>query len=126
MRAGRAPRRVEDCPHRRPDESGEAHCGLLRQLTAVEDAGLCRVGRDACEACCRSFPPSAEELNPVVASLLYDLSARIADGGGVAGCDRRRAGELSELALGNVPCEEDCRDGPVVAASPGAILPPPP
>ncbi len=113
---GRDPRRVEDCPHRRPlDAVGDpsaALCGLLERVTDVDDRGLCRVDRDACEACCREFPPSADDLNPVVASLLYALTSRIADRGGVAGCDRPRAEELNRWAALSIPTEEDCRDAP--------------
>jgi hypothetical protein len=102
---GREPRRVEDCPHRSGPDSG-ARCGLLGQIAGVEVP----VARDACEACCRAFPPSEDELNPVVASLLYDVSSRIIARGGVAGCDRARAEELNRLAAQSVPTEDDARD----------------
>jgi hypothetical protein len=104
---GREPRRVEDCPHRSGPDPG-AECGLLRQIAGV----AVPVARDACEACCRAFPPSPDELNPVVASLLYDVSSRIIARGGVAGCDRPRAEELNRFAALSVPTEEDCRDVP--------------
>ena len=134
---GRA-ERVEDCPHRLPPTSAgdpaASRCGLLEQITGVEDVRPCHVGRDACEACCRSFPPSAEDPNPVVASLLYDLTSRIARQGGVAGCDHRRAEELSRWALDNIPSEEDCLEAPpdlIATAADSApapldqIIPPP-
>lgn len=99
-------RSVDQCPYRRaPDggaEDGAACCGLLAEVSGVTDDALCRVQRDACEACCRSFPPSAEDINPVVASLLYQLSSRIAAQEGVPGCDRGRADDLRRLAVENL------------------------
>ncbi|HEY2157755.1 MAG TPA: hypothetical protein VGH33_19150 [Isosphaeraceae bacterium] len=115
-------RRVEDCSYRRPSAEADARCGLLARLTGVADASSCTVGRDACEACCRGFPPSEDDLNPVVASLLYDLSSRIVDRGGVAGCDRDRAVELNRWAAQSVPTEEDCRDAPPGLDAGGSTL----
>ena len=117
----RPPRQVDDCPHRSPSPEGDARCDLLRQITGVDDHGLGRVGLDACEACCRSFPPSAEDPNPVVASLVYTLSWRVMEQGGVAGCDRPRAEALNRWAMANLPSEEDEQGG-----STGESLPPAP
>lgn len=128
---GRDGRRVEDCPHRLPiagDGPSSACCGLVRGMSGVEDPGLARAGRDACEACCRSFPPTESELNPVVASLLYGLSTAIMERGGVAGCDRPRAEALNRRAVVNLPAEDDYREAPpgfVAAASLDEVLPPP-
>jgi hypothetical protein len=63
-----------------------ASCGLLRQITGLTESPWCLVRRDACEACCRCAPPSAEALNPVVASLLLDVARRALGCGGVPGC----------------------------------------
>jgi hypothetical protein len=127
---GPTERHVDDCPHLLPlpgDESA-ACCGLVQQISGVEDPALCRVGRDACAACCRSFPPTETELNPVVASLLYALSAAVMDRGGVAGCSRARAEELNRWAVYNLPTEDDCREAPPGAVAPATldeVLPPP-
>jgi uncharacterized HAD superfamily protein len=113
---GGSERLVDDCPHRVPlstgDRSPVARCGLLASITGLLDPQLTCVTRDACEACCRSFPPSVDEFNPVVASLLYDLSARIVDQGGRAGCDVGKARALNRRAVLDVPTEEDCLKAP--------------
>jgi hypothetical protein len=49
-------------------------------------------------------------LNPVVASLLYQAASEIVKLGGVAGCDRQRSEELIRLAVANLPCDEDLQD----------------
>jgi hypothetical protein len=105
-------RQVDDCCFRGPSPGEEpseaARCGLLAQVTGAVDETFFRVRRDACEACCRSFPPSAEEMNPVVASLAYELSSRIVQLGGVPGCDHQRADALMCRSLEGIPSEEDC------------------
>ncbi len=114
------PRDIAACPFREslPFADGESACRLLAELSGVEELSLCRVPREACEACCRSFPPSAENLNPVVASLVYGMALRVADSGGVAGCDSLRADDLLRLAAQNLPAEEDCRTTVVDSLSP--------
>jgi len=92
------PTRVAECFYREePRTEGEAEiarCRLLEQITGVEMTMSCHVHRDACESCCRSFPPSPIGPNPVVASLLYGLAQCILESGGIGGCDVRRALEL--------------------------------
>ena len=116
-------RPVDDCRFRRAlaGDAEAAGCELLREISGAEDVSLCRVERDACEACCRQFPPSASDPNPVVASLLYQLTLRIAKMGGVPGCDRFRAEELSRLAVENLPSDEDLRDVPRDAVDLSAV-----
>jgi hypothetical protein len=101
-----------ECPYRQPAADAPngdlAVCGLLQELTGTLGQQLCEVRSDACRACCTWFPPSPRDLNPVVASLLYNLSAQIRDQGGVSGCDLARAAELNELAVQNIPAEDDC------------------
>lgn len=100
-----------ECQYRTPlsnSAEGLAVCGLLQELTSVQDRSLCAVQPDACRACCHWFRPSPTHLNPAVASLLYGLSSRIAGQGGVPGCERRRAVNLIELAAANIPLDEDC------------------
>lgn len=104
-------RSVRECPHRRlvtdrPDQE-DAVCGLLQDLTRVEVAHLCIVQPDACESCCKWFRPSVEHINPVVASLLFNLSSEIFRHGGVAGCDRDDAVRLKQRASDNVPVDND-------------------
>ena len=69
------PPTVETCPHKavRPGGSqGTAICGILQEILGAEQVTACTVARDACQACCRSFPPSAMCWNPVIASLVYE------------------------------------------------------
>lgn len=96
---------VESCPFREAQHA-LARCTLLRQLSAVEDANLCSVQRDACSACCASFPPAPGCLNPVVAALLYGLTETILARGGVPGCTARRAAELQRQAEQNLEVED--------------------
>src|SRR4029450_13038654 len=85
-----------------------AVCGLLRELTGAADERLYHVRLDACRSCCAWFRPWPRHLNPVVASLLYNLSSQIVNQGGVTGCDRVRGTWLKELASQHIPAEEDC------------------
>jgi hypothetical protein len=85
-----APEEVEGCPHRhavRKNGRGElATCGLLERVSGLRAPDLCAVGRDACRACRSCWPPAADNLNPVVASLLFRLAGRVVERGGVPGC----------------------------------------
>jgi hypothetical protein len=100
------PPTVEECPYRgRPRAEGGvevAPCRLLRQVSAVADEELCLVRRDACGACREDFPPSADELNPVVASLLFALAGRVLERGGVSGCGPEQAAALQRRAEENM------------------------
>jgi len=89
----------ESCPFRTDRHCAEtgdslATCGLVATVLGAEEILLSRVERDACEACCRSFPPSVRKPNPVVASLLHGRAAEIVDKGGVAGCSVAEAGRI--------------------------------
>src|SRR5262249_11471394 len=68
-----------------------AECGLLRQITGLSEAGACEVRDDACAACCASFPPSVDEINPVVASLLFGITDEVIARGGAPGLDLEEA-----------------------------------
>jgi hypothetical protein len=96
------PTGVAECFYRQESraEGGAevARCRLLEQISGVEETGWCHVRRDACDSCCRSFPPSPVGLNPVVASLLYGLALRVQERGGVGGCDVFRAADLTSWA----------------------------
>ena len=85
---------IETCPHRRrvAEEAVRFECDLLRTISGVTDGLLCEVQPDACRACCESFPPAASRWNPVIASLLFDLTTQVVTRGGTRkseGCRRR-------------------------------------
>ncbi len=95
---------------RREGDTEVATCKLLKALIECREDRWCRVRRDACDACCRSFPPSERNVNPVVASLLYDASARIV-AAAPAGLDLKRIKETAQMAAEHVnvvyPQDED-------------------
>jgi hypothetical protein len=64
---------IETCRWRESLD-GAASCGLVSSMIGN---GRCPVTVDACAACCASFPPSPRQLNPVVASLLFDSACKI-------------------------------------------------
>ncbi len=87
-----------------------AECRLLVEVTGLVDPGLCEVGRDACEYCCRAMTPSPAGLNPVVASLLHGIARRVIERGGADGCPAGRADALrlrAEALLDHDPGEAD-------------------
>jgi hypothetical protein len=88
---------------RRSDSAEVAKCQLLLELSQVQDSSLVEVERGACEACCESFEPTAEDLNPVVAALLYQISDGIVERGGVVGCTSGQARELRYFAEESLP-----------------------
>jgi hypothetical protein len=106
--------RVEQCPFR--DQVREikgteiARCRLLQEISGVDQAQLCRVRRDACEACCQSSSPSHAEINPIIASLLYELADRIIKRGGVQGCHAGKATALQSWAQVNLEVEHPEND----------------
>jgi hypothetical protein len=87
---------VETCKFRgdvrREGDAEVATCGLLAALIGCREHEWCNVGRDACDACCQSFPPSKNNVNPVIASLVYEAARRIM-AAKPAGCDLRRIQE---------------------------------
>ena len=92
---------VESCKFRgdvrREDDTEVATCRLLKAMLGRGDPRWCEVMRDACDACCQSFPPSKENLNPVVASLVYEACARIV-AAGPASRQLERIRELGQRA----------------------------
>jgi glycosyltransferase involved in cell wall biosynthesis len=68
------------------------------------------VEANACRSCCAFPEPSAGRLNPVVASLLYDLSGRVLEAGGRPGCRLARARAVRDAAESALAA-----DGPAVA-----------
>lgn len=107
---------VEQCPFRdqvrlaKGTES--ACCRLLQEIIGVEKPQWCRVRRDACEACCQALPPSHAEINPVIASLLYQLADGVIKRGGVQGCPAGKAAALQSWAQVNLEVEHPKNDRP--------------
>lgn len=97
-------RSVEGCQHRRPleNEADLAECRLLYEITGVSEQFAFPVRYDACRACCEFFVPSREQLNPVAASLIYDLAGRILAAGGAPGCDTEHARAVQRWAEMNL------------------------
>jgi glycosyltransferase involved in cell wall biosynthesis len=86
------------------DQSGleVADCLLLETITGVKGAGLCTVRTSACESCCATFPPTSDDLNPVLASFLYKVASTVIELGGVPGCDVSNATILRQRAEAKV------------------------
>ncbi len=93
---------VETCRFRadaRHDVGQEkARCRLLESLIGSSDARWCSVERNACEACCQSFPPSRAKINPVIASLLHGAALRIL----AMRCEGYDLGRIAELARSSI------------------------
>jgi hypothetical protein len=73
---------VEGCPYRhtarRQGVVETATCGLIEEVLGMRSDGSCLVERGVCEMCRQSFPPSAHNPNPVVASVLYARASTLA------------------------------------------------
>jgi hypothetical protein len=72
----------EQCRWRVPltnSANGDAACRLLQQLLGAQSGTESLVSTDICSACCASFRPTFEMLNPVVASLVYERAATLVD-----------------------------------------------
>ena len=101
-------RNPETCPYRRRSfhekSSGKEYacCTLLGEITGLADTELFRVSRGACEVCCKKRPPSREQINSVVASLLHALACKVRAAGGMEGCGRKRAEGLERWARENL------------------------
>lgn len=89
---------VDTCRWRTPRADGLAHCGLLAELLGDDSARDKIVPHAACVACCQSFPPTRRNLNPVLASLLFDRTTRILSAGGTPGCSETQARQLLKQA----------------------------
>jgi hypothetical protein len=76
------------------------------QLMSVENTSHGEVQRDACVACCASFPLSPVDINPVVVSLLFNATEDLIAIGGVDGCSLARAKELNAWAEKCLPLLE--------------------
>lgn len=85
---------VDTCPWRHR-ENGSAKCGLV--ATLLSDV-YSAVSDQACAACCRSFPPSLRQLNPIVGSLLFASANRILASDQSGPLDLVRVGAVRDLA----------------------------
>ncbi|GEM_PF-1001352 len=74
-----------------------AVCHLLARFTGISDPAVCTVRRDACDACCASLR-SPDQMNPVIASLMFNVATGIARNGGHSDCSAERARSLLALA----------------------------
>lgn len=93
----------DNCEYRTAVGAELARCQLLEKLSGVEQVELCNVPLAACRACCECFAPSVTDPNPVVASLLHQLSDSIVAKGGVPGCDRTTAEKIRHFAAKCLP-----------------------
>ena len=92
-------RSVEECPYRDAAAGTEvACCRLLLRLIGTTDVSWGAVRRDACVACCASPRPSVDQLNSVVASLLYGLAEEVVRLGGIPGGTAAAAADLRSRA----------------------------
>ena len=95
---------VDTCRWRSANGSDDlARCDLLSSLMGGAASELSTVSRDACEACCQSFPPFPHQLNPVVAGLLYAAAARTIAQGGLPGLNVDNARRLQQKAERSLP-----------------------
>ena len=60
----------DSCEHRVANGDNQ-QCKFIGELLRGLDASAADVNQETCEACCRSFLPTRDDLNPVVASLLW-------------------------------------------------------
>ncbi|MEM7387152.1 MAG: hypothetical protein AAF514_19615, partial [Verrucomicrobiota bacterium] len=73
---------------------------------------LYKASRGACEVCCQKRAPSKEEINSVIASLLFQLASEIKEAGGMPGCDEEKAEELLGWAVQNLERIEPAANNP--------------
>ncbi len=65
-------RHPESCVYRQADSGSDgARCALIGELLSGISSAMSLVTSDICSVCCRSFLPTAEDLNPVMASLVW-------------------------------------------------------
>jgi glycosyltransferase involved in cell wall biosynthesis len=92
-----------------------ARCAVVERITGVSDREVCRVSRAICECCCRCLRPG-QELNPVVASLVYRAGRTILRAGGMPGCNPAKALALCERVVTHL--------GVVASGLPDRVFPP--
>jgi hypothetical protein len=85
----------------------QTHCGLVRDMTGLTDPERCAVTSEVCQACQQWFPPTREQLNPVVASRLFQNCRDAIRHDGLAGFSQEQAVALQTLALEAIPHDFD-------------------
>jgi hypothetical protein len=118
-------RRLDQCPYRQAAGptvgSRSAVCRFLQQFTGIAEETACIVGSDACESCCSWPEPSADRLNPVVASLLYGLADRVIGSGSLPGFGTAQAFAVRERAEFELTVDSQAVDGHIwFVDTPGA------
>lgn len=90
-----------NCCHQEHFSELEAQltCRRLLEISGVQDVSLGSVAKDACQVCMGEATASGSLYNEVLASLLLDLSQRIIDSNGVAGCSLGQAQSLRKKAI---------------------------
>ncbi|MFO1002222.1 MAG: hypothetical protein U0936_17965 [Planctomycetaceae bacterium] len=104
-------RHPENCAYR-VASGNNLHCNLIRDLLTGLDASAAEINQETCDACCRSFLPTREDLNPVVASVLWSRSENaLADDQLATNAELaerlKRVRDLAEASLPLVFADED-------------------
>ena len=120
---------VESCRYRTRvrSERGEefANCELVNQVTGLSDGSVRPVPLSACQACCESFRPSPELMNPVTASLAVLAALQDGKRRGLSDLDIIRAEAIRNCAINHLDClhAESTVDPIAAGAATGAIAP---
>lgn len=99
---GKMTRSVERCEWYR-QLNGTGCCSLLQQVAGFEQLHEACVPHDACVACRQNFPPTIDDPNPIVASLMLSAAMRVESVGGLPGCDLEDASALRQRAQNHLP-----------------------
>lgn len=108
----------DSCEHRVANGENH-HCKFIGELLRGLDASAAEVNQETCEACCRSFPPTQNDLNPVVASVLWSRCENaLTDGKHATDSEiTARLAKVRDLAEASLPLvfadEEDLPTSPV-------------
>ncbi len=120
---------VESCRYRTRvrSERGEefANCELVNQVTGLSDVSARPVPLSACQACCESFRPSPELMNPVTASLAVLAALHDGKRRGLSDHDIMRAEAIRNRAINHLDClhAESTVDPIAAGTATGAIAP---
>lgn len=94
---------VEECEWYHPKDAGTGCCVLLQRLSGLENLDDASVSYAACQACCDNFPPTLDDPNPIVGSLMLSVARRSEQLGGLPGCDTEQAKALRRKAIRQLP-----------------------
>jgi len=94
---------LADCVYRKPlhAASGEAahYCALVMSILGTRQTALCAVNARQCQACSGLRVPSAENPNPLVATVVYKAARNIRETGGGEDIDVTEARRLMAFAI---------------------------